>query len=510
MVLSMLYREGRDTENLREADEPACFTDLNLDQVFADVVRQRQVYNLLPLYYTLPHNADDVRYRQEICRDLEQSEVVTCVEKFAHEMVVVRRFLELVRTLRFPYHIEGWLLEAILVYCGAVRGLADGLNELELVSQGLLRLKEYLNAYTSSAAFRELDRGSLQVKQELAAIRYNVIIKGNNVRVRLYEGEVDLSEDIEQTFAKFRQGDVRDYTTKQTLAAGMNHVGAQILEGVAKLCPDTFAHLDAFAGAHGDFIDTTIARVDRELQFFTGYLQYIGRLRRAGLVLGYPEIAVRDKELSCQDGFDLALAHQMSAADKRVVTNDWSLSGPERMLVISGPNQGGKTTFARAFGQVHYLAGLGLPVPARKARLYLTDQVLTHFEREEDMTNLRGKLYDDLLRMRQLLEQATPDSIIIMNEIFSSTALQDAILLSRSVVSQILVRDLIGVCVTFMEEVASLSEQTVSMVSTVDPEDPALRTFKIVRRRADGLAYAITIAQRHGLTRQQLRERIQL
>lgn len=509
MDLSLLYHRGSMTEELQDAEPPACFGDLNLDQVFQSVVRQSKPYNLLPLYYTLPRTEQDIRYRQEVSRDLERDAVSHCTDAFAHEMVVMRRFLDLVPTLRFPYHIEGWLLEAILVYCGAVRGLSEGLSGMSLSSPGMMSLREYLAAYVASPAFLELDRGAREVKQELAAIRYSVIIKGNSVRVQLYEGETDLSEDIERTFDKFRQGDVKDYTTNQTLAAGMNHVGAQILEGVARLCPDAFAHLDVFIRTHSDFVDPTVARVDRELQFFTAYLQYIRGIRRAGLAFCYPEIAVQDKALWCRAGFDLALAHQLVEGHKRVVTNDWSLSGPERVLVVTGPNQGGKTTFARAFGQAHYLAGLGLPVPAREARLYLTDQVLTHFEREEDITNLRGKLYDDVLRMKEILEQATEDSVVIMNEIFSSTALQDAMLLSQSVMHQIIALDVIGVCVTFMDELAVLSERTVSMVSTVLPGDPATRTFKIVRRPADGLAYAITIAERHGLTRELLRERIQ-
>ncbi len=509
MDLSILYRNGRKTEELQAADMPACFTDLNLDHLFAALVRERQAYNLLPLYYTLPRQQEDVRYRQEICADLERVQVLACTAAFTQEMVLVRRYLELVQTLRFRYHIDGWLLEAVLVYCRAVRVLATSLDAIDLNSQGMIRLREYLSSYVSSAAFQEMDVGSSQIRQDLSAIRYSVLIKGNAVRVRLYEDEVDFSEDVEHIFEKFRQGAVRDYTSKQILAAGMNHVGAQILEGVAKLSPEVFARLDQFAGAHAQFLDATIVRVDRELQFYAAYLEYIGGLKRSGLDFCYPEIAVQDKDIHCYAGFDLPLAHQLLNAGGQVVPNDWSLTGPERILVVSGPNQGGKTTFARAFGQMHYLAGLGLAVPAREARLYLTDQVMTHFEREEDITNLRGKLYDDVLRIRHILEHATPDSIIIMNEIFSSTALQDAVLLSTSVMNKIIARDLICVCVTFMDELASLGEQTVSMVSTVRSDDVATRTFKILRRPADGLAYAITIAKRHGLTREQLWERIQ-
>ena len=496
--------EGRREEAL---EPPAFFGDLNLDQVIGAITAPKQEYNLEPFYYTPLHDGDTIRYRQEVMRDLESEPLLAAVRSFAEKMAVARRYLAMVEKLNSEYHKKGWFLEAALVYCDAVSTLVHDLTRASLHSRGLTGFRAYATAYVQSEAFQSLAAEARQVKEALSAIRYSLVIQPGRFSVRRYEGEADYSAEVERTFAKFKEGKGKDYTFRLNEGWGMSHIEAIILAFVARLYPDEFAALDRFCETHSQFMDEAIVTFDREVQFYVAYLEFIAPIKRKGLPFCYPQVS-DSREVYVRDGFDLALASARLYSEEPVVSNDFFLREPERVIVVSGPNQGGKTTFARMFGQVHYLASLGCPVPGREARLFLFDHLFTHFEREEDIRNLRGKLEDDLVRIHHILAQATPKSILIVNEMFASTTLQDAVFLSREIMAKVLELDCLCVWVTFLDELSRVSEKTVSMVSTVDPNDPAIRTFKIVRRPADGLAYAISLAEKHGLTYRQIKERI--
>ena len=504
---SILFEDDRANAE-RLAEQPDFFHDLNLDQVVDAITVGRQRYDLKPFFYASLTELSAIAYRHEIMRDLENEVLFRSIRSFSSQVCSVHERLASAEKLYYKYHKEAWFLEAAEIYCEAIEKLLHDLHECNPRSRGFLAFRTYLEEYAASARFRALEQDGKRLHSELSAIRYCLLIRGSSITVRNYDSEIDYGAAVEESFSKFKQGAVEDYLIKYPDLSGTSHVDAMVLERVAWLNPDVFLALDEYCTRNSNFLERTIDDFDREIQFYVAYLEYAETFKRAGLTFCYPRVFDTCKSVSSRGVFDLALAGKLIREDSAVVCNDFTLSGNERIFVVTGPNQGGKTTFARTFGQMHYLASLGCPVPGTEAQLFLSDRLFTHFEREEDITTLRGKLEDDLVRIHHVLDQATPKSIIVINEIFSSTTLKDAVHLGRMVMERIARLDVLCVCVTFLDELSCLNEKTVSLVAGVVPDDPTLRTYKIERRRADGLSYAVAIAEKYQLTYDSLKERI--
>jgi DNA mismatch repair protein MutS len=507
MSVSVLFRDP-ETSVPADVGAPAHFRDLNLDQLVADLASSREEYALEPFLFLSLSSPEDVLYRQAVFADLESARLRAATEAFAERMRDVRDVLAQARAMRAQLQRARLFASAAAMYCEAVESLRDDLAVASPASDGLTNVSAYLTSLVAGDNHITLHRDATHIEEALTAITYTIHLRGSRVRVSSFGGEADYSEAVRATFRKFEQADAPGRRSRFRELPEVDHVEGGILERVGQAFPDAFGALTAFFSDRQGFIDATVARFDREIQFYLAYLDYGDPLRSAGLSFCYPGVSARPGEAAASGAFDLVLASKLTDDGQRVVCNDLALAEDERILVVTGPNQGGKTTYARMIGQLYYLASLGCPVPGTAATVPLPDRILTHFERQEDIETLSGKLQDDLTRIRQILGQATARSLIILNEIFTSTTLADALALSERILEHVTATDCRCVCVTFLDELASFNDATVSMVASVTDGDPASRSFRLVRRRADGLAYAEAVADRYGLTYKQVRERV--
>lgn len=505
---SILFRDLDANISVDALTTPDIFSDLLLDQVVASITVARDEYNLKPFFYAPLGTVDAVNYRYDVFRDLENVALVDSINTFAQAMRTMRDFLRERDKLYYERQKQGLFLDAVSVYCQAVKELDHALMHSGVTSPAFCGLRGFLAAYLQSDIFITLANDTEDLRADLQKIAYSLHIQGARVTVAKHPSVLDYGADILKTFEKFSQRAPKEYNFKFRLQLEMNHVEAAILDLVTRLYPETFSFLAEYTQRYQSYMNPTIARFDREIQFYLACKEHIQKLSRPGLAFCYPIVSDQSKAVAASGVFDLSLADKLVLEGALPVTNDFYLAGEERIFVVSGPNQGGKTTFARSFGQLHYLASIGCLVPGTSARLFLYDRLFTHFEKEEDIRNLSGKLEDELIRIHRILESATSNSILIMNESFLSTTLHDALFLSREIMQRIVALDMLCVSVTFLDELAAFSETTVSVVSIVNPRNPMERTFKVVRRTADGLAYAVAIAQKYRLTHDLVKKRI--
>jgi hypothetical protein len=498
-------------DSIRDAflSEPAYFKDLYLDQIIGVVIHDKKQFELEKYFYTPLHSQDAIEYRQRVMLDLEDETLRTEIDSFADFVFSTSTQIEAMKRDDLNNYFEKGRLHYLLAkYCQDVKKLVDVFTKNRPMSIGLRNFADYLAGYAKSSGFTKLDDEAIAVKADLSTVHYGMLLKENTIRIRKFENEPEHNLDIERLFSRFNQGEARYSQCKPRRNNFASHVEANILFLLAKWYPDAFARLDRFCANYRDSIDGKLLTFSKEIQFYLAYHNYIARFKENGLRFCYPKISAQSKAVFSIQSFDLALATKLMLREKQIVCNDFYLQDIERIIVITGPNQGGKTTFARTFGQLHHLASLGCPVPGNSSTLFLFNMIYTHFGREENIETLNGKLQDDLVRMHEILSCATGNSIIIINEILSSTSLMDGIVIGKKLMDQIAAKDCICLYVTFLDELASYCEKNVSMVSTVLPEDPVQRTYKIVRQKANGLAYAIHVANKYGLTHEGIKGRI--
>ena len=271
-----------------------------------------------------------------------------------------------VSRLGHRYQQQRWFLDAANTYGQAVLTLAQQLRDVELTSAACTSWREYLENYLQSAEYQQLTAGVADLLDRLREVRYCVHIQGQPGQGHPVRGR--------ERLRRGGRADVRQVCPGRGGRGphGVPHAGrdgprrGKILDGVATLFPELFSELDDFRRRYASFADGLVMTFDREVQFYLAYLDYIRPLE-AGCRSAIPRSARSASGPGSTTGSTSRWPASCRAKARWSSATACSCDGPERVIVVTGPNQGGKTTFARMFGQLHYLASLGLPVPGRSS-----------------------------------------------------------------------------------------------------------------------------------------------
>ena len=197
------------------------------------------------------------------------------------------------------------------------------------------------------------------------------------------------------------------------------------------------------------------------------------------------------------------------AIDDEIVTNDFEFDDSARIYVLTGPNRGGKSVITVALGAAEAFTMLGLPVPASEADISPVDGIFTHFPEGADDTIDKGRLGEECARLREIFDDVTENSMVLLDESLSSTGAYEAAYIASEILTGFAVMRTRGIFSTHLHELAARVPEInaksnelggINIDTLVAGIEEGKRSFKIVRAKPDGKSYARDIADKYGLS----------
>lgn len=176
-----------------------------------------------------------------------------------------------------------------------------------------------------------------------------------------------------------------------------------------------------------------------ELAFYVGCLNLTELMKQYGMYTCLPELTEADGRTRIWEGmFDISLVITKKSA---VTANNLTAEG-KKLFIVTGANQGGKSTFLRSFGQAQLMAQCGMPVGAKRFVAPLRSSIYSHFKKEEDAYMKSGKLDEELERMSRIANYIKPGDLLLFNEAFSSTNEREGSEIGRQITEALIQHDI--------------------------------------------------------------------
>ncbi len=468
--------------------------DLALDVLFAAMAQDDQFLWDVARQVVLSGSdeLDVILYRQEILKDcLKHPDVVRLIYSIPIE------FLERKR--------KEWLW--ISPRHAAPSSIVNGAQRMLEVSLDLLgRLRKIADEHARSFASRGFRRFFSMIEQELDDVYLATVAehiqalrfpKGVLLSAQLGNGNEGTQYMLCKPSDPERSWIKRVFASKSPIYSFSLHPrddhGARVLGELRDRGLARVANSVAQAAEH---IESFLKVLRWELAFYIGSLNLYEQLEQLNEPVAFPQVApANERRFSCTGLYDLSLALAM----KRTVVGNDVIADGKNLVIITGPNQGGKTTFLRSVGLAQLMMQAGMFVPAESFSANVCSGVFTHFKREEDKTLRSGKFEEELRRMSAVIDLIRSNGLVLLNESFASTNEREGSEIAREVVSALLESGVKIFYVTHMYEFARrVQEQRAQNVLFLRAERLAdgTRTFKVKEGEPVGTSYGADLYER--------------
>lgn len=485
-------------EKINSLSMPEYLVDLNVDQIIKAVTADWEE-DLGKLYYWLPENNENEDYRRDIYNDIRNERVCAKLKNYLEiakkrgECRTQKEKVEL-KAQRFVWHVR-----EIMAYVEAVEYLLDLLDESEINSEGLKGLRDYLQEYVASEEYNAFRNEGASLIKLLKEFRFILSYDNGKIVVTEGKGNGSYTDFLEESFPNHGKTLMSPFMASPVLT----DLEREISEVIIRNHREYFERAAVFCMQNKVYARQDILNLPVEISYYIAYMDFAHKLKDKGMNFCRPKVA--GDKLSAVGMYDLALAYVNIREEKEIVANDFEMWSDEKFIVLTGPNQGGKTTFARSLGQLVYFTKMGLDVPAVSAYVPYFSQIMSHFSVEESVETGKGKLMEELTRLRPMMEDGKNEAFVVINELFTTAANYDANIMGKRVLEYFIDHGCRGIYVTHLNELSKVHPNTVSFRATTDENNK--QTFKVIRSEALEIVGAGMQVKKYGLTYEQIRGR---
>ncbi|MBP5554092.1 MAG: hypothetical protein J6X94_04390 [Lachnospiraceae bacterium] len=532
MKVCLLYEDVERNNREKYYDTASIIKDLGLKSIF-DAASKKLIYGrdghlvkaddpdqylqetLKAVMMTPLYTWEEISFRQEMIKDcLEHEDLTRSLYVVSRDML--RRWSELGRVPSETFqqgNPAAKLLNEILVlelFMNSLSRVKELLTEADdLKAKGFISLKkEFLEKYSE-------DR-ELYVKSVLEDISFytDSISEGEEDRKTVTRPRIVLECGLEDGL-KFSSMKLEEISTEKTKYYKPGSTIALFKDIVEARTPDSFSavndiriaeqtktlevtvvgyladELKAFMEEFNTFFD----RLKYQMGFYLATVQLVRQLERFELEWCYPTVCERNN-LEFEELKECVMGMGIQT---KVVGNTCSFEKKD-LLIVTGANQGGKSTFLRSIGIAQVMLQCGLPVTAKSFSSGLFPKIFVHFTRREDSEMNSGRLDEELGRMSKIVDEIGDDSLILLNESFATTTEKEGSVIAYDIIKALseagvrilTVTHLLSFARRIYEESREKPEPAIEFLTAERLED-GTRTFKMIRHEPELTSFGLDL-----------------
>ena len=457
-------------------NEPALTQDLGLNNLFnAMAVGDRFLFEVVKktVLFSL-HDIETILYRQDILKDcLKNSAIVRNIYDIAVDSIESKKKHYYWFSGRYPsstLHSSVEMLQTFVDYLINLKNIADEHAD-KFESAGFTKFFVMIQQELNDEYFATVQDHLKELKFRNGVLVSAELGRGNQGTNYVLRKSTDPKRSwLERFFAREPAFTYRVAERDVNGSRALSELRGRGINLVANALAQSADHILSFFNL-----------LRTELAFYIGCLNLHGQLVHKEEPTCFPvPVPPGERRERFSGLYDVCLALSL---DQRVVGNDMNADDKD-LMIITGANQGGKSTFLRSLGLAQLMMQCGMFTPAESFCANICDGLFTHYKREEDVTMSSGKLDEELKRMSAIVDNVRANSLLLFNESFAATNEREGSEIAGQIISALLEK---GIKICFVTHLYELAHgfydrgMANAIFLRAERQDDGGRTYKLIQ-----------------------------